>query len=78
MADAVPDMGEKVIKRLRVGMMSPVGKDRPPYDVVQKLAQSLEQSIDKRAASMGVHLPAPGLHHLKPPNTPTRSATCWL
>ncbi|MBK7116854.1 MAG: DUF1592 domain-containing protein [Proteobacteria bacterium] len=63
MAD-MPDMGEKVIKRLRVGMMPPVGKDRPPYDVVQKLAQSLEQSIDKRAASMGVHLPAPGLHRL--------------
>ena len=63
MADT-PDMGEKVIKRLRVGMMPPVGKDRPPYDVVQKLAQSLEQSIDKRAATKGPHLPAPGLHRL--------------
>jgi Protein of unknown function (DUF1592)/Protein of unknown function (DUF1588)/Protein of unknown function (DUF1587)/Protein of unknown function (DUF1585)/Protein of unknown function (DUF1595) len=59
-----PDMGEKVIKRLRAGMMPPAGKDRPQYDTVQKLAQSLEQSIDKRAAIAGAHLPAPGLHRL--------------
>jgi hypothetical protein len=59
-----PETGEKVIKRLRAGMMPPVGKERPPYDVVQKLAQSLEQSIDRRAIAKGVSLPAPGLHRL--------------
>jgi hypothetical protein len=59
-----PEIGEKVIKRLRAGMMPPAGKDRPPYEVVQKLAESLEQSIDKRAAARGAHLPAPGLHRL--------------
>jgi Protein of unknown function (DUF1592)/Protein of unknown function (DUF1588)/Protein of unknown function (DUF1587)/Protein of unknown function (DUF1585)/Protein of unknown function (DUF1595) len=59
-----PEMGEKVIKRLRAGMMPPAGKERPQYDVVQKLAQSLEQSIDLRAAAKGAHLPPPGLHRL--------------
>jgi hypothetical protein len=61
---ATPDIGEKLIKRLRAGMMPPVGEDRPSYEVVQKLAQSLEQGIDKRAAAKGVHLSAPGLHRL--------------
>src|SRR5688572_23709447 len=46
-----PEIGEKVIKRLRAGMMPPVGKERPQYETVQKLARSLEQSIDKRAAT---------------------------
>ena len=32
------DVGEKLIKRLRAGMMPPVGKDRPDYDTVQQLA----------------------------------------
>src|SRR6188768_1698919 len=59
-----PKEGEKLIERLRAGMMPPVGEERPPYDVVQKLAQSLEQGIDKRAATRGAHLPAPGLHRL--------------
>jgi hypothetical protein len=59
-----PEIGEKMIKRLRAGMMPPTGKARPPYDQVQLLAQSLEQSIDKRAATKSPHLPAPGLHRL--------------
>jgi Protein of unknown function (DUF1592)/Protein of unknown function (DUF1588)/Protein of unknown function (DUF1587)/Protein of unknown function (DUF1585)/Protein of unknown function (DUF1595) len=63
LADA-PEVGEKLIKRLRAGMMPPVGKERPDYDTVQKLAQALEQSIDVRAASKSPQLPAPGLHRL--------------
>jgi hypothetical protein len=59
-----PEIGEQLIKRLRAGMMPPAGEERPQYDTVQKLAQSLAQSIDKRAASRGAHLPAPGLHRL--------------
>ena len=58
------DVGEKLIKRLRAGMMPPVGKDRPDYDTVQQLAKVLEQSIDKQAVTKPVHLPAPGLHRL--------------
>jgi len=59
-----PEIGENVVKRLRAGMMPPIGKERPEYDVVQKLAHSLEQSIDQRATSKGAYLPAPGLHRL--------------
>src|SRR5579872_3418209 len=43
---ARPQIGEKLLKRLRDGMMPPVGKDRPDYDTVQKLAQSVEESIN--------------------------------
>ena len=59
-----PDIGEKLIKRLRADMMPPVGKDRPSYEMVQQLAKVLEQSIDKQAATKAAHLPAPGLHRL--------------
>jgi hypothetical protein len=59
-----PEAGERLIKRLRAGMMPPVGKERPDYETVQKLAHLLEQTIDKRAATKGAHLPAPGLHRL--------------
>ncbi|HWL64210.1 MAG TPA: DUF1592 domain-containing protein [Steroidobacteraceae bacterium] len=59
-----PEVGEKVIKRLRAGMMPPAGEDRPQYDTVQQMARMLAQGIDNRAASAQVHLPAPGLHRL--------------
>ena len=60
-----PEVGEKLAKRLRAGMMPPVGKDRPDYETVQKLAQLLEQNIDQRAAATkAVHVPPPGLHRL--------------
>ena len=59
-----PQVGEKMIKRLRAGMMPPAGKDRPDYDTVQKLAQTLEESIDNSAAAKTPHPLAPGLHRL--------------
>ena len=59
-----PDVGEKLVKRLRAGMMPPVGEPRPDYETVQKLAETLEQTIDKQALAKGAHLPAPGLHRL--------------
>ena len=59
-----PKIGEKMIRRLRAGMMPPAGKERPDYDTVQKLAQSLEENIDKSAASKAPHPLAPGLHRL--------------
>ena len=59
-----PQIGEKMIKRLRAGMMPPTGKQRPDYDTVQRLAQSLEENIDKSAAAKGPHPLAPGLHRL--------------
>jgi Protein of unknown function (DUF1592)/Protein of unknown function (DUF1587)/Protein of unknown function (DUF1585)/Protein of unknown function (DUF1595)/Protein of unknown function (DUF1588) len=59
-----PQIGEKMIKRLRAGMMPPAGKPRPDYDTVQLLAQSVEENIDKIAATKGPHPLAPGLHRL--------------
>ena len=59
-----PQIGEKMIKRLRAGMMPPAGKERPDYDSVQLLAQSVEENIDKIAATKGPHPLAPGLHRL--------------
>ncbi len=57
------DLGEKVIKRLRSGMMPPAGEPRPSFEVMQSLAASLEQGIDSEAMAHW-HLPAPGLHRL--------------
>ncbi len=59
-----PEIGEKVIKRLRAGMMPPAGEERPDYDTVQALAATLENAIDEKALAEGHHLPAPGLHRL--------------
>ncbi len=59
-----PEVGEKVIKRLRAGMMPPVGEERPEAAVVASLAASLEQGIDSHAASKAIYLPPPGLHRL--------------
>jgi Protein of unknown function (DUF1592)/Protein of unknown function (DUF1588)/Protein of unknown function (DUF1587)/Protein of unknown function (DUF1585)/Protein of unknown function (DUF1595) len=59
-----PDVGEKLIKRLRAGMMPPVGKERPNYETAQSLAELLEKSIDQHAGTKVVHVPPPGLHRL--------------
>ena len=59
-----PQVGEKMIKRLRAGMMPPAGKERPDYDTVQLLAQNLEENIDKIAATKPPYAVAPGLHRL--------------
>lgn len=60
----LPQIGENVIKRLRSGMMPPAGEERPNFETMQKLAASLEQSIDAEAAKSALHLPPPGLHRL--------------
>jgi uncharacterized protein DUF1592/uncharacterized protein DUF1588/uncharacterized protein DUF1587/uncharacterized protein DUF1585/uncharacterized protein DUF1595 len=59
-----PEIAEKVIKRLRAGMMPPSGEERPAYDVVQSLAANLEQTVDAQASLQPAYLPAPGLHRL--------------
>lgn len=59
-----PEVAEKVINRLRGGMMPPIGEERPDDAVAQQLAALLENTVDARAAARGVHLPAPGLHRM--------------
>jgi hypothetical protein len=48
--DAAPEIGEKVIRRLRAGMMPPVGEPRPDVATMQALATALENRIDSKAA----------------------------
>jgi hypothetical protein len=56
-----PDVGEKVIKRLRAGMMPPVGEPRPDIATMQALSAALEHDIDTHAT---LHPGRPGLHRL--------------
>jgi hypothetical protein len=56
-----PDLGEKVIKRLRAGMMPPVGEPRPNVEKMQDLASALEIQIDSHAT---VKPGRPGIHRL--------------
>jgi hypothetical protein len=58
------EIGEKMIKRLRTGMMPPAGEPRPDLATMQQMATALARSIDTHAATRGTHLPAPGLHRL--------------
>lgn len=59
--DEFPDIGEKVIRRLRAGMMPPVGEARPDFVTMQAFAGMLESNID---ANSEVQPGRPGLHRL--------------
>src|SRR3954471_5633481 len=53
-AAAVPrhtDVAEKMIRKLRAGMMPPPGARRPEPQALQSLAASLEQRVDSAAAA---------------------------
>jgi hypothetical protein len=56
-----PEAGEQVIKRLRAGMMPPVGEPRPDVATMQALAAALEHDIDAHAT---LNPGRPGLHRL--------------
>jgi hypothetical protein len=58
------EVGEKVIKRLRTGLMPPAGEERPEHAVLEQMAAALAKGIDERAAQQELNLPAPGLHRL--------------
>jgi hypothetical protein len=44
------ELAEKVIKKLRAGMMPPAGMPRPPEEDLEALASELERRIDEAAA----------------------------
>jgi hypothetical protein len=48
-ADDVPEVTEKVIRKLRAGMMPPPGMPRPAGDTMQVLVETLESVIDEAA-----------------------------
>ncbi len=55
------EIGEKVVRKLRAGMMPPSGMPRPDAAVLDGLITWMESELDRSAVT---HLPAPGLHRL--------------
>ncbi|HWK55181.1 MAG TPA: DUF1592 domain-containing protein, partial [Hyphomicrobiales bacterium] len=56
-----PEIGEKVIRRLRAGMMPPVGEPRPDNETMQAFSEALEHNIDSNSE---IRPGRPGLHRL--------------
>jgi len=65
-ADSSPDVAEKMIGKLRAGMMPPPGRRRPGGDTMNMLAVSLEQIMDRRARTT----PNPGSRAFQRLNRP--------
>jgi cytochrome c5 len=55
------ETGEKVVRKLRAGMMPPAGMPRPDPATREALISWMEQELDRSAVT---YLPAPGLHRL--------------
>jgi mono/diheme cytochrome c family protein len=55
------EIGEKVVRKLRAGMMPPTGMPRPDRATLEAFVASLENELDRSADT---YLPAPGLHRL--------------
>jgi hypothetical protein len=55
------EIGEKVVRKLRAGMMPPSGMPRPDAAVLESLTVWMENELDRSAVT---YLPAPGLHRL--------------
>jgi len=56
-----PDLGEKIVRKLRAGLMPPSGARRPDAAAMESLIRGMEASLDRAAMP---HLPPPGLHRL--------------
>jgi mono/diheme cytochrome c family protein len=55
------ETGEKVVRKLRAGLMPPTGMPRPDPATLESLIRWMESELDRRAVP---HLPPPGLHRL--------------
>jgi hypothetical protein len=55
------EIGEKVVRKLRAGMMPPSGARRPEPDALESLIVWMERELDRGAVT---NLPPPGLHRL--------------
>ena len=56
-----PETFEKVVRKLRAGMMPPSGMPRPKPEVLESAIVFMENELDRTAK---VHIPAPGLHRM--------------
>jgi mono/diheme cytochrome c family protein len=56
-----PDVGEKIVRKLRAGLMPPTGARRPDGPAMESLIRGMETTLDRAAMP---HLPPPGLHRL--------------
>jgi hypothetical protein len=59
--DAHAETGEKVVRKLRAGLMPPTGMPRPDRAVLDAVVTGMETELDRGA---GTYLPAPGIHRL--------------
>ena len=56
-----PDLGEKIVRKLRAGMMPPTGMPRPDPAAREALITWMEKDLDSHATT---YLPPPGIHRL--------------
>jgi len=56
-----PDIGEKIVRKLRAGLMPPTNNRRPDATTMESLIRGMEATLDRAAVP---HLPPPGLHRL--------------
>ncbi len=56
-----PALGEKIVRKLRAGLMPPTGNRRPDAATYESLIRGMEATLDRSARP---HLPPPGLHRL--------------
>ena len=56
-----PEIGEKVVRKLRAGMMPPSGMPRPDFATRESLITWMEKELDGHSST---YLPAPGIHRL--------------
>jgi mono/diheme cytochrome c family protein len=56
-----PEVAEKVVRKLRAGMMPPTGMPRPDRGTTEALITWMENELDRGAVT---HMPPPGLHRL--------------
>jgi len=62
-----PEIWEKVVRKVRAGMMpptGPLGARRPDRPTLNSFVAALETGLDRAAAARGPHLPPPGAHRL--------------
>jgi mono/diheme cytochrome c family protein len=55
------EVGEKIVRKMRAGLMPPTGARRPDPATLESLIRWMEGALDRGAT---MHLPPPGLHRL--------------